>query len=87
MISLSIIAEEDAERVLDVTAKKDDLLPRLNDYMVARKTLKHQLLERDDILKDMKASVKQVEMAISCLDYEKRPLEKANEKLMERYAK
>lgn len=83
---LSIKVLEHMEVVLDVTANKYDLSPRLNNFKVPRKTLKPQLLIRGVILKDTKASVKQVEKKMCCLEYERSPLKKSNWKLIGRYA-
>lgn len=48
------------ERVSNVTAERDDLLVRLNDNEVPKENFKRKILEKDVILKDMTASVKQL---------------------------
>lgn len=46
-ISLSV----SAERALDVTAERDNLLLRLNDFKTSKENLESKLLEQDVILR------------------------------------
>lgn len=53
-------AEEIAKSVLEVTADRDDLWLRLNDYRVCKEILDRKKTEQDDILKAMMASVRRM---------------------------
>lgn len=80
-----VSAEEGARRVLEVTAERDDLLLRSNDYKVSKVNSKQKLSEQNDILKAMTASLKQLEKKLSSVMEEKRLLEKTNKRLMRMY--
>lgn len=45
---------------MDVTADRDELLPRLNDYEVFEENLERKQSDKDAILKAMTASMKQL---------------------------
>lgn len=57
---LSLSAEIAAERVMELTVQKDDLLLRLDDYKVPKKNLERRVSEDEVIVKEMSASVKQL---------------------------
>lgn len=81
----SLSTEEAADRVVELTAEKDELVVRVNDYKVARENLERKLSEQDVILKAMTASVKNLEKTVSSLEEENRLLKKTNEELTATY--
>lgn len=60
-LSLSIRAEEGAERVAEGAAERDDIFLQVNDYKVSKEVLEHELLEPDVTLKAPKVSVMHME--------------------------
>lgn len=83
--SLSVSAEEDTERVVQVTNENEDPLLRLNGYKVPEESLGRKLSKQGNILKAMTASENHLEKKLCSLENEKAPLEKSNDELMKKY--
>lgn len=72
-------------RVLKVTAEKDDLWVRFNNYKVFKEILKWKLLKQGGILNFITMSVKKPETKSISMENEKRMLERPNEELLRKY--
>lgn len=61
---------------MEVIVARNDLWRQLNDYNVPKENLERKILEQDDILRAVAASVKQLEKRLSLLGNAKRSFEK-----------
>lgn len=74
------------ERVLEITAERDDILLRLNDHSVSNEALERKMSKQDAIFTAKTAPIKQLEKKLSLLKYENRLLEETNEEVMRPFA-